>query len=164
MLGERPNQKARLREDVVPDAAALNDVRVPGGTVTEDGVRNAVSVALHYLDSWLQGNGAAAIYNLMEDAATAEIARSLLWVWRRGGTPVGGEGGAAFSADAYARLRDEELAKLGGRGTGRLGDAADILDGLVLSDEFVEFLTLPAYRLLGSALPRATATGDPIAP
>ncbi len=150
VLGSRPNQKERLREDVVPDAAALNDVRVPGGTVTEDGVRNAVSVALQYLDSWLQGNGAAAIYNLMEDAATAEIARSLLWVWRKGGTLVGGASGqgSAFSADAYANLRDAEIAALGGRGRGRLADAAAILDALVLSDDFVEFLTLPAYRYL----------------
>jgi len=106
-------------------------------------------VALQYLDSWLQGNGAAAIYNLMEDAATAEIARSLLWVWRRGGTPVGGAGGEGFSAEAYSQLRDQELASLGGRAAGRLADAADILDGLVLSDDFVEFLTLPAYPLLG---------------
>jgi malate synthase len=155
VLGDRPHQKERLRDEVVADAAALADVRVPGGTVTEAGVRNAVSVALQYLDSWLQGNGAAAINNLMEDAATAEISRALLWVWRRGGTPVAGGGGARgsapdepFSAQMYLRMRDEELAALGGPEVGRLRDAAGILDSLVTSDDFVDFLTLPAYGYL----------------
>ena len=82
VLGERPNQKERQREEVSVDAAELLDLRVPGGAVTEAGVRANVRVALAYLDSWLRGNGAAAIDNLMEDAATAEIARSQLWHWR----------------------------------------------------------------------------------
>jgi malate synthase len=159
VLGDRPHQKESLRAEVVADSAALADVRVPGGTVTEAGVRNAVSVALQYLDSWLQGNGAAAINNLMEDAATAEISRALLWVWRRGGTQVAGSGGASasgsgsgpdepFSAAMYLRMRDEELAALGGPDVGRLRDAAGILDSLVTSDDFVDFLTLPAYGYL----------------
>ena len=78
-----PNQLDRLREDVVPDAAALLSTCVAGGEVTEAGVRTNVSVALQYLDSWLRGNGAAAINNLMEDAATAEICRSQVWQWLR---------------------------------------------------------------------------------
>jgi malate synthase len=146
VLGDRPHQKDRLREEVVADATALADVRVPGGTVTEDGIRNAVSVGLRYLDSWLQGNGAAAINNLMEDAATAEIARALLWGWRRNGTPV--EDAEPFSAHAYAQVKAQELDSLGGCDVGRLRDAAAILDELVLSDDFPEFLTIPAYGYL----------------
>ncbi len=85
VLGDRPNQKDRLREDVVVSAAQLLDLGVPGGAVTEAGVRANVRVALAYLDSWLRGIGAAAIDNLMEDAATAEISRSQLWHWRTRG-------------------------------------------------------------------------------
>ena len=92
VLGDRPNQKDRLREEVSVSAAQLLDLRVPGGAVTEAGVRANVRVALAYLDSWLRGDGAAAIDNLMEDAATAEISRSQLWHWRtRGvGSRMGG--------------------------------------------------------------------------
>ena len=82
VLGDRPNQKERLREEVSVTAAQLLDLRVPGGAVTEAGVRANVRVALAYLDAWLRGDGAAAIDNLMEDAATAEISRSQLWQWR----------------------------------------------------------------------------------
>jgi malate synthase len=107
-----------------------------------------VSVALQYLDAWLSGNGAAAINNLMEDAATAEISRSQLWQWRTSGTRL--DDGREASAALYAQVRDDELARLGGRtgGAGRLGDAADLLDRLVLDDDFAEFLTLRAYSLL----------------
>src|SRR6476661_219314 len=87
VLGDRPNQKDRLREDVVVSAAELLDLRVPGGAVTEAGIRANIRVALAYLDSWLRGVGAAAIDNLMEDAATAEISRSQLWMWLHGGLP-----------------------------------------------------------------------------
>ena len=145
-LAGRPNQKDRLREDVAVTAAMLVDTRVPGGTVTEAGFRNNVSVALQYLDSWLSGNGAAAIFNLMEDVATAEIARSQLWQWTHNGARLS-DGRAATQA-LYQEIRGQELAKLGGPGAGRLRDAARILDGLVGPEEFVEFLTLPAYREL----------------
>jgi malate synthase len=94
---------------------------------------------LAYLDAWLGGTGAAAIDNLMEDAATAEIARSQLWLWRTRGL---------LGVEQYAQIRDEELARLGGAGEGRLKDAWDVLDHLVLDDEFAEFLTLRAYPLL----------------
>jgi malate synthase len=148
VLGDRPNQKERLREDVVAAADALRDLRVAGGTVTEQGYRLNVSVALQYLDAWLSGNGAAAINNLMEDAATAEISRSQLWQWRTSRTRL--DDGREASAELYANVRDEELERLGGRagGAGRLGDAADLLDRLVLDDDFAEFLTLRAYSLL----------------
>src|SRR4029079_3790048 len=86
VLGNRPNQKDRLREEVRVAAADLLDFRVPGGQVTEAGGRLNIDVALQYLDAWLGGDGAAAIHNLMEDAATAEISRSQLWQWRTLGT------------------------------------------------------------------------------
>jgi malate synthase len=147
VLGAEPHQKKRLREEVSVLAEDLLDLRVPGGKVTEAGLRANIAVALQYLDSWLGGNGAAAINNLMEDAATAEISRSQLWQWRTISVIL--EDGRAVSADLYGAIRDEELAALGGRGKGRLGDAADLLDRLVLDGDFAEFLTIRAYPLLG---------------
>jgi malate synthase len=138
-LGTAPHQKGRLREEVSVSAAQLLDLSVEGGSVTEAGVRANVRVALAYLDAWLGGTGAAAIDNLMEDAATAEIARSQLWLWRTTGL---------LTIEQYAAIRDEELARLGGATEGRLKDAWDVLDHLVLDDEFAEFLTLRAYALL----------------
>jgi malate synthase len=146
VLGAAPNQKGRLREEVAVTADQLLDLRVPGGAVTEAGVRANVRVALAYLDSWLRGVGAAAIDNLMEDAATAEISRSQLWHWRTRGVALAD--GRAFDGALYATVRDEELARLGGAGEGRLAEAADLLDRLVLDDEFAEFLTLRAYASL----------------
>jgi malate synthase len=105
-----------------------------------------VSIGLRYLDAWLGGNGAAAINNLMEDAATAEISRSQLWQWRMAGVPL--EDGSTFDAERYRAVRAEELALRGGRPVGRLGDAAELLDGLVLDDAFADFLTIAAYPLL----------------
>jgi malate synthase len=145
-LGDRPNQKDR-RPEVAPSADALLDVRVEGGRVTEDGVRTNVSVALQYLASWLDGNGAAAINNLMEDAATAEISRSQLWQWRVHGVTL--DDGRPMTAELYEAIRGEEVARLQSNApTFRWTDAAALLDDLVLSDAFTEFLTLPAYPLL----------------
>ncbi len=146
VLGDRPHQKHRLREDVHVTAEEILDIRVPGGQITEDGVRLNVSVALQYLNSWLNGNGAAAIFNLMEDAATAEISRSQLWQWLHHGAKLAD--GRPVTPEMYTQIREEELAKLGGSGAGRYKEATDLLDGLVLSQEFVEFLTYPAYELL----------------
>jgi malate synthase len=134
VLGERPNQVERRREDVVVAAGDLLDVRVPGGEVTEEGVRSNVSVGLRYLESWLRGVGAAAIYDLMEDAATAEISRSQVWQWIRHGR---------VERDVVARLEDEELAEAG---EGRWEDARSVFDKVALAEDFVEFLTLPAYE------------------
>jgi malate synthase len=145
-LGGKKNQKERMREDVAVRASQLHDFRVPGGTVTEAGVRNNVSVAIQYLSAWLQGSGAVAIFNLMEDAATAEISRSQLWQWVKRAAPLAGDGKA--SAAVYRKIRDEELEKLGGKGRERYGDAAAILDGLVLSNTIEEFLTLKTYEML----------------
>ena len=146
VLGARPNQKERRREEVQVVAADLLDLTVAGGRVTEAGVRANIRVALAYLDSWLRGVGAAAIDNLMEDAATAEISRSQLWLWITQQVVL--DDGAAFTPDRYAAIRDEELERLGGRAVGRLVEAADLLDRLVLDDDFAEFLTLRAYALL----------------
>ena len=146
VLGERRHQKDRMREDVAVSAAQLLDLRVPGGAVTEAGIRANVRVALAYLDSWLRGIGAAAIDNLMEDAATAEISRSQLWHWRTRGVVV--TEGRLFDAALYETIRDEELARLGGAKEGRLAEAAELLDRLVLDGAFAEFLTLRAYPML----------------
>jgi malate synthase len=147
VLGDRPNQKDRLRPDVPASAAELLDTRVEAGQVTEAGVSTNVSVALQYLASWLAGNGAAAINNLMEDAATAEISRSQLWQWRTHGVTL--DDGRPMSSDLYATVRDAELSRLAASAPGfRWTDAASLLDDLVLSDDFAEFLTLAAYPML----------------
>jgi malate synthase len=146
-LGEHPNQKHLLREDVVVSARQLLDTHIDGGAVTEAGVRANVSVALQYLAAWLGGNGAAAINDLMEDAATAEISRSQLWQWRVNGVTL--DDGRPMDAERYRAARYAELSAL--RATApdaRWADAAGLLDDLVLADDFAEFLTLEAYRLL----------------
>jgi malate synthase len=145
-LSGRANQKERLREDVSVTAEMLVDTRVPGGTVTEAGVRGNVNVGLQYLNSWLSGNGAAAIFNLMEDVATAEISRSQLWQWIHNKARL--SDGRPVTQALYETIRGEEVARLGGPATGHLGEAAEILDGLVGSHEFPEFLTLSAYKHL----------------
>jgi malate synthase len=146
VLGANPNQKSKLRDDVRPDARALVDLRIPGGKITESGLRTNVDVALQYVERWLSGTGAAAIHNLMEDAATAEISRAQIWQWIRHGARL--DAGAPVTADLYMKIRDEELAKLGGAAQGRYREAAEILDRLILNEEFAEFLTVPAYRYL----------------
>jgi malate synthase len=146
-LGSSPHQKSRLREDVKTTAAALQDTRVPGGTVSEAGVRNDISVALQYLASWFAGNGAVAIFNLMEDAATAEISRAQLWFWLHRGAEL--EGGVKFSRELYARWKAEELAPLEkAMPEARWQEASALLDELVISENFAEFLTLGAYERL----------------
>jgi malate synthase len=145
VLGGRTDQKGAPGDAAVPSAALL-DVAVEGGRVTEAGVRQDVSVAIRYLAAWLDGNGAAAIDNLLEDAATAEISRSQLWQWRRHAVAL--DDGLPFTAERYASIRDEELARMGvagGPGAERLAEAAALLDSLVLGDTFAEFLTLEAY-------------------
>ncbi len=145
VLGSRPHQKDAPG---LPDvgAAALLDVRVPGGRVTQAGVRQNVSVAIRYLDAWLGGNGAAAIDNLMEDTATAEISRCQLWQWRRHGAIL--EDGRPFTTERYREVREDVLRGLGAT-SGRVAEAAGLLDGLVLADDPPEFLTLDAGARLG---------------
>ena len=145
-FGDKPNQKERLREDVHVTDGEITAVGVPGGTITETGLRLNVSVALQYMDAWLNGNGAAAINNLMEDAATAEISRSQIWQWLHHNAAL--DDGRPVTREMYTQIRAEELAKLGGAGASRYGEAANLLDQLCLADEFMDFLTLPAYALL----------------
>ena len=146
VVGDQPHQKDRRREEVQVQASQLLDLRVPGGKITEAGARNNISVALQYLNAWLQGNGAVAIFNLMEDAATAEISRAQLWQWLRHGAQL--DDGRPFTPDLYEQLRREERAKLGGTAEERYSDAVAILDSLALNPQFTEFLTLPAYQEL----------------
>ncbi|HTI30368.1 MAG TPA: malate synthase A [Methylomirabilota bacterium] len=148
VLGDRPNQKDRLRDDVRSSAAELLTTSVEGGKVTQAGAATNVGVALQYLASWLGGNGAAAINNLMEDAATAEISRSQLWQWRVHGVVL--DDGRPMTAELYADVRDAELTTLRASApNARWTDAAALLDELVLADDFAEFLTVAAYPLLG---------------
>jgi len=142
VLGERPNQKHRLRDDVEVTAGQLLDVGIDGGQISQTGVRTNISVALRYLTSWLAGNGAAALDDLMEDAATAEISRSQLWQWIHHDSALA-EGGT-MSSEVYRTIRAELAASLED-GTGRLTEAAAVLDKLVLAHDFPEFLTLVAY-------------------
>jgi len=147
VLAGRPNQKDRLRDDVRVDAAQLVDLTVPNGAVTLAGVETNVEVALEYIEAWLRGQGAVAIHNLMEDAATAEISRSQLWQWVRNEASIADDG--TMSAQGYKDVRERVLARLRAeaRPDARWDDAAALLDVLVLGD-FEEFLTIPAYRLI----------------
>ncbi|HJU69794.1 MAG TPA: malate synthase A [Gemmatimonadaceae bacterium] len=154
VLGSKPNQKDRQRPEVNVSAEQILDVRVPGGTVTASGAKSNISVALQYLESWMRGSGAVAIYNLMEDTATAEISRAQLWQWLRHGADVDGE---RFTREMYERVRDAEIAALSTTGGHtRLRDAAALLDELVLGDDFTEFLTLPGERYLEDGASSAT--------
>ncbi|MBW3629529.1 MAG: malate synthase A [Gemmatimonadetes bacterium] len=148
VLGDRPHQKDRLREDLRVSGDQLLDVRIEGGKITEAGLLNNISVALQYLEAWLGGLGAVAIYNLMEDAATAEISRAQLWQWVRLGATI--DDGTAVDAARYRAIREEEEARLAAAGhdAGRLRAASALLDELVLSETFIEFLTIPAYEQL----------------
>ena len=137
VLGERPNQLERLREDVTPNAAALTDLHGVGGAVTSAGLRTNISVGVRYLDAWLGGNGAAAIDNLMEDAATAEISRSQIWQWVHTGVRL--DTGEVVTADLVRAILDE--LDFG-------GDARTLFEQVALADEFATFLTLPAYELI----------------
>lgn len=146
VMGDQKNQKGNLREDVHITADQLLDFQIPGGVITEEGVRNNIRVAIQYMNHWLNGLGAVALYNLMEDAATAEISRAQLWQWINHKARL--EDGRVITAELYTELRNQELEKLGGLNAGRHKEVIELLDGLVLSKDFCEFLTLPAYKLL----------------
>ena len=144
VMGDKPNQKDNLREDLNVSAKDLLDTNFEG-SITEGGVRMNVDVAIQYLNAWLNGNGAAAIYNLMEDAATAEISRAQLWQWIQHAARR--EDGEVITREMYKHIRDGELSRLQGEyGDSRFEEAARILDEIVLTEEFVPFLTLPAYE------------------
>ncbi len=148
VLGDKPNQFSKTREDVKVSAADLLDFR-PEAPITEAGLRNNVNVGIHYLGAWLSGSGAVPIHNLMEDAATAEISRSQVWQWIH--SPKGVlDDGRKVSADMVRALIPEELAKVKATGAeGQFDKAARIFEKMATSAEFVEFLTLPLYEELG---------------
>ncbi|HTD80639.1 MAG TPA: malate synthase A [Thermoplasmata archaeon] len=150
VLGPAPNQTARLRDDVVVTAGELLDFQIPNGTITEAGLRSNVSVAIQYIESWLRGTGAVAIANLMEDTATAEIARSQVWQWMRRGAHM--RGGRRITRDFLQAVVKEELSTIRGSvgeapySQGRFEEAVALFNKVSLVGPFVEFLTLPAYE------------------
>jgi malate synthase len=148
VLGGRPNQLERLRDEVSVGAQELLAVGLTPGEVTEEGLQNDVGVAIRYLSAWLRGSGAVGIFNLMEDAATAEIARSQVWQWLHHGR-FGREDVERVIADEVTRLR----AELGDEyEASRVDEAREIFERVALSEELVEFLTLPAYDYLERGL------------
>jgi malate synthase len=138
VLDGRANQVERQRDDVHVEGAELLDVAATPGEITEEGLRNNVSVGIQYLAAWLNGSGAVAIFNLMEDAATSEISRSQVWQWLRHGK---------VSREQVERAIAEEVAKLGD--APGVDEARGLFEQVATGDEFVEFLTLPAYEHLG---------------
>ncbi|MDR2996771.1 MAG: malate synthase A [Microbacterium sp.] len=142
VLGDRPNQLDRQRDDVQVRAEELLDVRI-GRPITADGVRDNVSVAIRYIEAWLRGIGAVAIDNLMEDAATAEISRSQVWQWIHQSQTV--EDGTPITAEYVEGLIAEMLSTTWRTEGNRFDDAADVFREVALRPEFPAFLTLPAY-------------------
>ncbi len=142
VLGDRPNQDDRLRDDVHVAASDLIDLRI-GRPITAQGVRDNVSVAIRYLEAWLRGLGAVAIDNLMEDAATAEISRSQVWQWIHQDRST--EDGTAITAEYVEGLIREVLAQATRFAGDRFDDAADVFREVALQPEFPTFLTLGAY-------------------
>ncbi|WBX70479.1 malate synthase A [Tenacibaculum retecalamus] len=142
------NQIHVSRGDIKISEADL--VEMPKGTITEEGIRKNINVGILYLESWLRGNGAAALYNLMEDAATAEISRTQVWLWLHRNVKI--EDGRNFNLSMYQSLKKEELEKIknlvgeSNFTNGKFTLAIELFDELVVSKEYKEFLTLSAYK------------------
>ncbi|NIK58591.1 malate synthase A [Kribbella shirazensis] len=141
VLGDRPNQVDKPVEEYQASAAELIDLRSTPGEPTDGGLRNNVRVGLLYVEAWLRGNGAVAIDNLMEDAATAEIARSQIWQWVHNEVKL--DTGEQVTAELVERIIDEEVARIGS--PQRFGVARRIFADVALADTYADFLTLPAY-------------------
>jgi malate synthase len=145
VLGDRPNQIDRLRDDVDVSPEQLLDAAATPGDVTEQGLRDDVNVGFQYISFWLGGRGAAGINNLMEDAATAEISRSQIWQWVRHGH---------FTRERVREILDEEMERIRSEvgdevwAKGRPDETREIFERVALGDEFPAFLTLPAYEYL----------------
>jgi len=145
VLGNRPNQIDKQRYDVDVSPEQLLDASSTPGEITEEGLRSDVSVGFQYISFWLGGRGAAGINNLMEDAATAEISRSQIWQWVKHGR---------FDRDHVRKILDEEMEKIRADvgdevwEKGRPEETKKIFEQVALSDEFPDFLTLPAYEYI----------------
>jgi len=142
VLGDRPNQVDRMRDDVEVTAAQLLDVRI-GHAITETGVRDNVSVAIRYIEAWLRGSGAVAIDNLMEDAATAEISRSQIWQWIHQDQRTAE--GTRITREWVSRLIEETVAGFARSEGDRFDDAVELFADVALGEHFPTFLTVPAY-------------------
>ncbi len=152
VLGDKPNQVDRQRDDVTVTAEQLLDLKSTPGSVTREGLRDNVEVALLYLEAWLRGLGAVGIHNLMEDAATAEISRSQIWQWVRNESKL--EDGTPVTAELVREVLDQEQSRILAATDDpdhRFAEARSIFEQVALADEFVDFLTLPAYDAVVSA-------------
>jgi malate synthase len=145
VLGDKPNQIDKQRPDVHVTAQQLLDAGSTPGEITEEGLRNDVSVGFQYISFWLGGRGAAGINNLMEDAATAEIARSQIWQWIRHGR---------FDRERVRQVLEEEMDKIHADvgddvwEKGRPRETREVFERVALGEDFPDFLTLPAYEYL----------------
>ncbi|MFE6751843.1 malate synthase A [Kitasatospora purpeofusca] len=154
VLGDRPHQKDNPGPDGPVTAEQLLDIAGADGSCTRHGLHNAVQVGIRYIEAWLRGLGAVAIFNMMEDAATAEISRSQIWQWIHNGVVLADTGEKA-TADLVRRLVAEELTALRAEvgdevyAAGRWREAAQLFEQVALAEEFADFLTLPALPLLG---------------
>jgi len=149
VLGDRANQLGKLREDVSVTAADLLSISKTPGGITEAGLRNNISVGLQYLANWLAGNGAVAIFNLMEDAATAEISRSQVWQWMHNDVSLAE--GPLITRELVERLIGEELAAIreqygDGFDAAKFDEATALFTAVALADDYADFLTIPAYE------------------
>ena len=153
VLGDKPNQIDRKRPEVSVTADQLLAANETPGDITSGGLRTNVDVGIRYIESWLRGNGAAAIHNLMEDAATAEISRSQVWQWVHNDAKLADTGDTVTAAlvrgvadDVTAQIKSE----IGDDAydSGRWKEARDIFEEVALADDFTTFLTLPAYDRL----------------
>jgi len=143
----QPNQYGRQRPDVTVAARDLLEFH-PSSPITEAGLRNNISVGIQYLGAWLAGNGCVPVFNLMEDAATAEISRSQIWQWLRSLKGVLDDG-RKITAELFKKLLDEELSKVkASNSEGKYDEAAKLFEKITLDDLYVEFLTLPAYQAI----------------
>ena len=149
VLGDAPNQLGKLREDVAVSAADLLAIDQTPGVITEAGLRNNVSVGLQYLANWLGGNGAVAIFNLMEDAATAEISRSQVWQWLYNDITL--DDGPEVTPGLVEQIIGEELATIREQAgpafdAARYDQAVALFKEVALADDYADFLTIPAYE------------------
>ena len=150
VLGDRPNQVDKTRDDVQVTAEQLLDVKSTPGSVTEAGMRSNINVGVRYLEAWLGGTGAVGINNMMEDAATAEISRSQVWQWLHNDIEL--DDGQAVTRDLVRRLIDEEMTGIResvgdeAYSAGRWNDALALFTDMALAEDYQDFLTIPAYE------------------